>query len=327
MAPDALSQVLRQLPKFNDPDLLVGFDTADDAAVYKINDTTALIETVDIFPPVVDDPFEYGQIAAANSLSDVYAMGGQPKLCMNVLGVPESMQTEVTGEILKGGYEKVKEAGAIICGGHTVHLSEPVYGLCVSGFVHPDHILPNSKAQDGDVLIVTKPIGTGILNNAIKADLLTKDTIKELTESMSMLNKYAAEQLDDFHVHACTDITGFGILGHVYEMAAGCHKRIRLDSTKIPFLPQTLEMAEMGVVPAGAYNNRQWIGGSVQFAETVPLSVQDALFDPQTSGGLIIAVPEDEGEKLLKRMKDTVPYAELIGTVFDGSCHQPVEVV
>ncbi|MBQ4045886.1 MAG: selenide, water dikinase SelD, partial [Lachnospiraceae bacterium] len=275
-----MAQVLRQLPVQQDPDLLVGFDTSDDAAVYKITDDIAMIQTVDIFPPVVDDPYSYGQIAAANSLSDVYAMGGKPKLAMNILCIPEDLDPEITKAILQGGYSKAAEAGAVICGGHTIKDKEPKYGLCVSGFVHPDHILTNSSAKPGDVLVLTKAIGTGILNTAIKADLLEADTIAALTESMASLNKAAAAAMEGLPVHSCTDITGFGLLGHVYEMAHGSGTIFVLESSKIPFLPQALEMAEMGIVPAGAYNNRRWISCSATFGPGVPLAVEDALFDP-----------------------------------------------
>ena len=309
-----------QLPKFDDPNLLVGFDTSDDAAVYKIDDNTALIQTVDIFPPVVDDPYLYGQIAAANSLSDVYAMGGRPKLAMNILCMPEDMEKSVLLDVLQGGYSKCKEASAIICGGHTIKDNEPKYGLCVSGFVRPDQILKNSSAAEGDVLILTKALGTGILNTALKAELITAESEKALCDSMAMLNKTAAEIMSDFHVSGCTDVTGFGLMGHAHEMASGSGMTIVLESSNLPFLPQALEMAEMGIVPKGAYNNRNWIGCSVASSRKVPLAVTDIMFDPQTSGGLLIAVSENEGQQLLRRLKDSIPAAEIVGYVkaFDG---------
>ncbi len=309
-----------QLPKFDDPNLLVGFDTSDDAAVYKIDDNTALIQTVDIFPPVVDDPYLYGQIAAANSLSDVYAMGGKPKLAMNILCMPEDMEKSVLLDVLQGGYSKCKEASAIICGGHTIKDNEPKYGLCVSGFVHPDHILKNSSAAEGDVLILTKALGTGILNTALKAELITAESEKALCESMATLNKTAAEIMADYHVSGCTDVTGFGLMGHAHEMASGSGMTIVLESSHLPLLPQALEMAEMGIVPKGAYNNRNWIGCSVASSRKVPLAVTDIMFDPQTSGGLLIAVPEKESQQLLRRLKDSIAAAEIVGYVkaFDG---------
>ncbi len=304
-----------QLPKFEDPNLLVGFDTSDDAAVYKIDDNTALIQTVDIFPPVVDDPYMYGQIAAANSLSDVYAMGGKPKLAMNILCMPEDLDESVLLEVLQGGYSKCKEADTIICGGHTIKDKEPKYGLCVSGFVHPDAILKNCGCKEGDILILTKALGTGILNTAMKADLLDKETEKALGESMAQLNKVSAELLDGFPVNACTDVTGFGLIGHAYEMASGSDMTIVLDSSSLPLLPQTLEMAEMGIVPAGAYKNRNWMGCSVSAGLRIPLAITDIMFDPQTSGGLLVSLPEREGIKLLERMKDHIPVAEIVGYV------------
>ena len=309
-----------QLPKFDDPNLLVGFDTSDDAAVYKIDDNTALIQTVDIFPPVVDDPYLYGQIAAANSLSDVYAMGGRPKLAMNILCMPEDMEKSILLDVLQGGYSKCKEASAIICGGHTIKDNEPKYGLCVSGFVHPDQILKNSSAAEGDVLILTKALGTGILNTALKAELISSDSEKALCDSMAMLNKTAAEIMADFHVSGCTDVTGFGLMGHAHEMASGSGMTIVLESSHLPLLPQALEMAEMGIVPKGAYNNRNWIGCSVASSRKVPLAITDIMFDPQTSGGLLIAVPENEGQQLLRRLRDSIPAAEIVGYVksFDG---------
>lgn len=306
---------MRQLPKFHDPNLIVGFDTADDAAVYKIDDNTALIQTVDIFPPVVDDPFSYGQIAAANSLSDVYAMGGRPKLAMNIVCMPEDLDKKVISEILQGGYSKCKEAETIICGGHTIKDKEPKYGLCVSGFVHPDKVLKNNAVREGDVLILTKALGTGVLNTAMKADLLMPDTVKTLSDSMAQLNKYAGEAMDGFKVNACTDVTGFGLLGHTNEMATGGGKTIVLESKNIPLLPEAYEMAEMGIVPKGAYNNRLWAGCSVGIDDSVPLALSDLMFDPQTSGGLLISLPEEEGIKLLKQLKDTLPVAEIVGYV------------
>ena len=306
---------MRQLPKFHDDNLLVGFDTSDDAAVYKIDENTALIQTVDIFPPVVDDPYSYGQIAAANSLSDVYAMGGRPKLAMNVLCMPEDLDKEIILEVLQGGYSKCKEADTIVCGGHTIKDNEPKYGLCVSGFVHPEKILRNNTIKEGDLLILTKAIGTGILNTAIKADLLTPDTEKALIESMASLNKEAALALDGFSVNSCTDITGFGLIGHASEMAAGSGRTIIIESSKVPLLPQAYEMAERGIVPKGAYNNRNWTGCSAGFAESVPLAMSDVMFDPQTSGGLLISLPEKDALKLISVLKDRIPAAEIIGYV------------
>lgn len=300
---------------------MVGFETGDDAAVYKVDDHTALVQTVDIFPPVTDDPFLYGQIAAANSLSDVYAMGGTPKLAMNILCIPEDLDKEIIKEILRGGYSKVREASGIVCGGHTIKDNEPKYGLSVTGFVHPDRILKNAGAKEGDILILTKALGTGILNTALKGDLLEKSTVSKLCDSMTSLNKYAAEQFSDFPISSCTDITGFGLLGHSFEMASASEKTIVLESSALPLLPQALEMAEMGIVPQGAYNNRNWLGCSALFSENVSLALSDIMFDPQTSGGLLVAISEKEGLKLAKRLADHTPVSAVIGYVdtFSGS--------
>lgn len=309
-----------QLPKIEDSNLLVGFDTSDDAAVYKIDENTALIQTVDIFPPVVDDPYLYGQIAAANSLSDVYAMGGKPKLAMNILCMPEDMGKDVLLDVLQGGYAKCVEASAVVCGGHTIKDQEPKYGLCVSGFVHPDHILQNSSAKEGDVIILTKALGTGILNTALKADLISATSEKALYDSMAMLNKKAAEIASAFHISACTDVTGFGLMGHAYEMASGSDLTMILDSSAVPLLYQAQEMAEMGIVPKGAYNNRDWIGCNVSVSCQVPLAIADIMFDPQTSGGLLFAVEESEAQHLITELKSSLPVAEIVGHMeaFDG---------
>lgn len=316
MAPDALAQVLCHLPSFSDPDLLVGFETSDDAAVYRISDDTALIQTVDIFPPIVDDPYSYGKIAAANALSDVYAMGGLPKLAMNICCFPEDLPAATIQAILQGGYEKVQEAGAIICGGHTIKDPVPKYGLSITGFVHPDHILRNNTIQNGDHLILTKAIGTGILTSAWKGNLLNVQQQKELLLSMEMLNRYAAEAMDGCEdIHACTDVTGFGLLGHAFEMADKSGLSIEIDSKTLPALSGALEFASMGFVPAGAYKNREYLREAVSIADSVSEALADLMFDPQTSGGLLIAVSEKESRSLLQRLNEKVPAARVIGRV------------
>lgn len=268
---------------------------------------------MDIFPPVVDDPYDYGRIAAANSLSDVYAMGGRPKLAMNVFCYPEDMPLDMVQGILQGGYEAVAEAGAIITGGHTIKDAVPKYGLCVSGFVHPDKILTNSGAKEGDILILTKPLGSGILNTAAKAGLTEPATFKALVATMSALNASAAEIASAFSVHGCTDITGFGFLGHTCEMAKGSGLTAEIDAGSIPLLPQAKEMASMGIIPAGAYNNRGYLEQMVEIGSGVPLALSDVLFDPQTSGGLLFAVPENEAQALFSRLKDALPCAAIVG--------------
>lgn len=300
----------------------MGYNTNDDASVYKINDSTAIIQTVDLFPPIVDDPYEYGQIAAVNSLSDVYAMGGNPKLAMNILCIPEDLPKEAVQGIMQGGYEKVAEADSLITGGHTLKDAEPKYGLSVTGFVHPSEILTNSGAKPGDVLILTKALGTGILTTAAKADLLSEMDFRELVDSMKTLNKYAAEIMKRFPAHSCTDVTGFGLIGHVYEMAFGSGCTIRLDTEAIPMLNRAEEMARMGIIPAGAYSNRAYFEGKIWIKDTVPLAISDILYDPQTSGGLLISVPEKEGLKLAAALKDRIPIAEIIGFVKEQEDHK-----
>lgn len=302
------------LPSFSDPNLIIGFDTSDDAAVYRLNDELALIQTVDIFPPVVDDPYSYGKIAAANSLSDVYAMGGRPKLAMNIFCFPEDLPKDTVRAILQGGYEKVLEADAIICGGHTIRDPVPKYGLSVTGFVHPDRVLRNNTVVPGDVLILTKAVGTGVLTLSDKAGFLDEKQRKKLFLSMETLNRYAAELMDGFsEVHACTDVTGFGLLGHAFEMSdkSGCS--LFLESSSIPFLDGAREYAAMGLIPEGAYKNRGYLDDLVKIEAGVRDDVADLLFDPQTSGGLLIAVAESEGERLLERLKENVPDAQIIG--------------
>lgn len=268
---------------------------------------------MDIFPPVVDDPYDYGRIAAANSLSDVYAMGGTPKLAMNVFCYPEDMPLDMVQSILQGGYEAVAEAGAIITGGHTIKDAVPKYGLCVSGFVHPDQVLTNSGAKEGDILILTKPLGSGILNTASKAGLTEPATFKALVETMSMLNADAAKIAREFPVHACTDITGFGFLGHTCEMAQGSHLTAEIDANALPLLPQAADMAAMGIIPAGAYHNRSHFAELVEIAGSVPLALSDVLFDPQTSGGLLYAVPEKDAQALFGRLRDALPTVAIVG--------------
>jgi len=298
IGPNALSGVLHQLKLPRDPRLLVGIDTSDDAGVYKLNETTALIQTLDFFSPVVDDPYLFGQIAAANSLSDVYAMGGKPLTAMNIVAFPLTiLDGSILLEILKGGLDKVTEAGAIIVGGHSIYDKEPKYGLSVTGTVHPDAVLTNAAAVSGDVLILSKALGTGILATAARAELFLTG-VEAAKQSMITLNKKAAECMAHFRIHACTDVTGFGLLGHLYEMASGSGVQAEINSSALPLLPEALEAAAMGLVPAGAYSNRDYLK-SVRFSSSVPENMQDLCFDPQTSGGLLMSVPENQAAQLL----------------------------
>jgi selenide,water dikinase len=295
----------------------VGLDQADDAGVYKVTDDLAIIQTVDFFTPIVDDPYWFGQIAAANALSDVYAMGGVPKTAMNLVAFPiKDMDISVLRQIIQGGLDKMKEAGVVLIGGHSVEDKELKYGLSVTGFIHPDRILTKKNLKTGDRLILTKPLGTGIINTAIKGGLASKEIIDTVTRLMATLNRDAAEIMKDYPVHACTDITGFGLLGHIAEMIIDTRFSVTLISKTIPIIPETLEYAGMGLVPAGTYNNREFRECMVDFAPSVDRLVQDILFDPQTSGGLLICVDRKNADELLKKLREKgMDSAAIIGDV------------
>lgn len=282
---------------------MVGIDTADDAAVYKINDDVAMIQTVDFFTPIVDDPYDFGQIAAANALSDVFAMGGEPKVALNIAGFPNCLDPSVLGDIIAGGADKVKEAGAILIGGHTIQNDQPLYGLCVSGFVHPDKIWKNYGAKPGDVLILTKQIGTGIINTAAKAGMASERSLQEATIVMKSLNRKAKEAMMGLPIHACTDITGFGLGGHCYEMASASEVTFDLKLKQIPYIQDAMEYADMGLVPAGSYKNRGYHSDCVNL-DAVPDHYVDLIYDPQSSGGLLFAVPGDYEDEAMHRLKE-----------------------
>ncbi len=317
MGPGALSNLLCELKKPQDPRLLVGIDTADDAGVYLLNEETALIQTLDFFTPLVDDPYLFGQIAAANSLSDVYAMGGTPLTVMNIVAFPIGvLPGEVLQDILRGGQDKVIEAGAVLVGGHTVEDKEPKFGLSVTGIVHPSRILANAGAQEGDALVLTKAIGTGVLTTAGKADLFPAGA-KAATVSMITLNKAAAETARAFAINACTDITGFGLLGHAREMAVASGVDLVLSAGTLPFLPEAKEAAAMGLVPGGAYNNREYLlARDVSFAPAIGEAIRDLCFDPQTSGGLLYSLPAAQAKELVAALHAAgVNEAAVIGRV------------
>lgn len=307
--------MLSKIPKISDPNVLVGIDTADDAGVYRLNDETALIQTLDFFTPIVDDPYLFGQIAATNSLSDVYAMGGRPLTAMNIVTFPICrLAPEVLLAILSGGQQKIAEAGAVMLGGHTIDDDEPKYGLSVTGVVHPDKVLTNAGARPGDALVLTKAIGTGVLYTAMRAELFATG-VAAAAASMARLNKYAAEVMLRYPVNACTDITGFGLLGHAFELADASQVDLELDSRAVPLLPEAAEAAGMGLVPAGAYANRDYLK-QVDFQPAVPVNLQDLLFDPQTSGGLLISLPADRAAELVAELQSAgVADAVCIGRV------------
>ena len=298
-----------------DPNLLVGYDKSDDASVYRVSDELAIVQTTDFFPPIVDDPFMYGQIAATNALSDVYAMGGEPKLALNIMCIPEKMDKATVQEILRGGYAKAYEAGAIITGGHTIHGAEPIYGLAVTGFVKPENVWTNSGAQPGDVLLLTKPLGVGILTTAAKAGLVEQELLDKLYEQMSTLNKYAHDVLVNYSLHACTDVTGFALLGHSLEMAQGSGVTVHIQTENVPFHKEAWAFADMGLVPSGAYRNRDYAEAGVRLTREIARPMQDILYDPQTSGGLLIALPEKDAAQCLDELRQSVPQAAAIGYV------------
>lgn len=292
---------------------MVGFDAGDDAAVYQIDGDTAMIQTVDFFPPMVDDPRDFGRIAACNALSDVYAMGGTPRLAMNLLCFPSCLPLDVVGEILAGGADKVLEAGAIIAGGHSIEDAEPKYGLCVTGFAKPSEILTNGGAGEGDLLILTKPLGTGVLTTAAKAELLEQREYRAMVEVMTTLNRVPCELMRPLRPTACTDVTGFGLMGHVDEMARAAGLTATLWADKVPLLPRALELAGEGIIPAGAYRNREYLKERAMVAPSVPLALADLLFDPQTAGGLVIALPAGRADALMSRLTEAGLTAAVIG--------------
>lgn len=319
--------MLCHLPKFEDKNLIVGLETSDDAAVYKIDEERGLILTLDFFTPVVDDPYMFGQIAAANSLSDVYAMGGKPVTAMNITCFPSCLPLSILTEILKGGADKVKEAGAIVVGGHTVEDDEPKFGLSVMGMVDLAKVTPNSKAQPGDLLILTKPLGLGIINTAVKADAASPAAAQKAIETMAYLNKDAAEAASAVGVNACTDITGFGLLGHVYEMAEGSGTTVELWSDLLPIISESVELAKIGIIPAGAYNNRKHLEGKLLFISKIPQHIEDIMFDPQTSGGLLFSVAESKAEELMRQLKENNrTECAIIGKV-KGKTNYPIEIL
>lgn len=316
IGPGTLAGILESLPKFEDPRLLVGIETSDDGAIYQVNDEVALIQTLDFFPPMVDDPYVFGQVAAANALSDIYAMGGEPKVALNIVAWPNCVNPRFLAEILRGGADKVKEAGAVLAGGHSIQDDVPKYGLSVSGFVHPDRILKNCGAVAGDVLILTKPLGTGIVNTAVKAELASKEAEAEVIGVMTSLNKKAKQIFDRYEIHACTDVTGFGLAGHSLELAKGSGVTVEIDGAGLPLQAAACEYAKMGLIPEGAYKNRAYAGQDADVSRAEEW-LQDIFFDPQTSGGLLVSVTPETAEKILSDFQteglDT-PYA-VVGRV------------
>lgn len=305
-----MAQVLCQLEITSNENLLVGLNTNDDAAVYKLNEEIAIVHTIDYFTPVVDDPYDFGQIAAANALSDVYAMGGTPLFALNVVCFPASY-LDVLKEVLRGGNDKVKEAGAFIAGGHTIEDEEPKYGLSVTGIVNPRKVVKNSTAKPGDVLILTKPIGIGVINTAIKGEMCPPHVHSLAVDVMKYLNKDASQMMMEVGVNACTDITGFGLLGHAYEMASSSGVTIEFNKNAIPLIEGAKDLAEMGLIPGGCYRNKNYLKREV-YLENVEDVLADLMFDPQTSGGLLISVEEEKADELYQKLNKKLKFGAFI---------------
>jgi selenide, water dikinase len=321
LSPMELAEILRNLKILRPPEMLAGLDGFEDAAVYRISEELAIIQTIDFFPPVVDDPFLFGRIAAVNALSDVYAMGGKPILALNVLGFPTcDYPLEVASRIIEGGAEAVLEAGAVMAGGHSIQTREPIYGMSVTGFVHPKKILTNAGAHARDAIVITKPIGTGVCLLAIKGGLIQEDLQTQIYGSLATLNAKALEIALAYEIHAATDVTGFGLIGHLHEMAAGARLSVKLKSALVPLLPEAMTYAEMGMVPAGAYANRNaYSNDCVVFARGVELAMTDLLFDPQTAGGLLLSCSGDTAEILVEDLRKGGCDAAIIGSFEEKS--------
>ena len=304
----------------SDENVIVGLDRADDAGVYQISDDLALIQTVDFFTPIVDYPYWFGQIAAANALSDVYAMGGTPKTAMNLVAFPaQQMDLSILRQIIQGGIDKLKEAGVVLVGGHSVEDKELKYGLSVTGIIHPERVLVKKNLRPGDRLVLTKPLGSGIVNTAIKAAMASSELSQKVTRLMATLNRAAAGIMADFDVSACTDVTGFGLLGHLAEMVCESGTSVRVESGQVPVIAEALEFASMGLIPAGAYKNKDFREKMIAISDNVPRALQDVLFDPQTSGGLLISVSGSQASALVAALKDAgIDDAAQIGEIIDG---------
>ena len=309
------------MPKFDDPDLLVGTETSDDAGVYQLTDELAIINTTDYFTPIVDDPYTFGAIAATNALSDVYSMGGVPKTALNIVYWPkDQLDLEILGEILKGGAEKVKEAGAVIVGGHTVDAPELMYGLALTGTIHPDRILRNYGGKPGDVLILTKRLGVGILTTGLKFNKLSDDALPRVVESMTRLNRSASEVMQKYGVHACTDVTGYGLLGHGFEMAQGNGVRLEIFSEKVPYFDEAPPLVKKKIYTRAYLSNTKFLDGVVTFDPTVSEEMRHILMEAETSGGLLFALSEADADAALAELHERdCPEAAVIGCVADAS--------
>ncbi len=313
LPPSALHSVIDNLPLMHSERLIEGFESADDALVYKVTDDIVAVETVDFFPPMVDDPFTFGEVAAANALSDIYAMGGEPNVAMNLLCFPSCLDLSVMDQILRGGIAKVKEAGAVIAGGHTISDPTPKYGLCVTAFMKKDDIWSNTGAKEGDVIILTKALGAGIINTANKGGEASKEAVDAVIDSMTRLNKRARDTARPFNVHAATDVTGFSLMGHSSEVANGSGVTLVIDSASLPVLPEALDLARFGFLPEGMYHNLDYCAPFVYFSPSIKQNVKDLALDPQTSGGLLLTMPPEDAEKFISSYNED--YVRIIGEV------------
>ena len=312
-----LSRVLERLPKFDkDPALLIGYDSKDDAAVYKLTDEVAVVQTLDFFPPMVDDPYTFGQIAATNALSDIWAMGGQVKTALNIVCFPEKSDLNILGDMMRGGAEKVAEAGGVLAGGHSIADSDVKYGLSVMGVVHPDRIYANNTPQTGDCLVLTKRLGVGILCTANRVGEASAEAMEAAIASMTTLNKYAAQCCRAYEIHACTDVTGFSFLGHLHEMMDGAHS-CRIEAGAVPVFSEALRHADEFLLTAAGQRNRNHTGPFVRF-ENVPFAMEEVLFDPQTSGGLLVALPKEQAAALAEDLRRGGAPAAVVGEVTDS---------
>lgn len=313
LGPGVLEAVLEKLPKYANPNLLVGFDSSDDAAVYQLTEDLAVVQTLDFFPPMVDDPYTFGQIAATNALSDIYAMGGEVKTALNIVCFPEQMDLNILGEIMLGGSEKVREAGGTLAGGHSIADDSVKYGLSVMGTIHPDKIYKNNACQEGDKLILTKPLGVGIVCSAQRVGASSEAAMNRAIESMTTLNKYAAEIIRKYRVHACTDVTGFSFLGHLTEMLEEDFGA-EIDSLQVPYIPEAVHYANEFYITAAGQRNRNHVGDRVAF-DNVPYAIEEILFDPQTSGGLLVSLHPEDAELALKEIEALGLPCGIVGTV------------
>ncbi len=313
IGPGDLSEILKQLPIKEDDNLLVGYDSSDDASVYRLTDDLALIQTIDFFPSMVSDPYLFGQIAAANSLSDVYAMGGRVISALNIVTFPDQGNYDMLGQILKGGADKVHEADAVLSGGHSIHDDTAKYGLSVTGLVHPDKIIENDKAQVGDSLILTKPLGTGLITTAHKADAISQEAYDQACQWMTTLNKGVGQVMQGYQISSATDVTGFGLLGHLKEMTAG-KVTAHLEASQIPAMKEAYQAASLRMVTGGARKNRNFLEEEVQF-NLSDRAMEEILYDPQTSGGLLISISPDQVQDLLADLKDQQVFGQVIGKI------------